>query len=290
MINGIIVKGIGGFYYVKTDDGRIATCRARGKFRKLNITPMVGDKVEIKVVNENPFEGAIENVLERKNHLIRPPVANIDCIAVVIAAANPAPDLFLIDKLTVYAAKNNIEVVIIINKTDLSNAKYIVDIYNKCGYNTVLTCATSGEGVDALREKIAGKITAFAGNSGVGKSSILTNFGLSVETGDVSKINRGKHTTRHVELFDIGDGGFVIDTPGFSLLEISDISASELKDCFVEFKEFEGDCKFSGCNHFGTKANACGIVKAVNDGNIPKTRYESYTKLYDVLKEIKDYD
>lgn len=290
MINGIIVKGIGGFYYVKTDDGRIATCRARGKFRKLNITPMVGDKVEIKVVNENPFEGAIENVLDRKNHLIRPPVANIDCIAVVIAAANPAPDLFLIDKLTVYAAKNNIEVVIVINKTDLSNAKYIAEIYNKCGYNTVFTCATSGEGVDTLKEKIAGKITAFAGNSGVGKSSILTNFGLNVETGDVSKINRGKHTTRHVELFDIGNGGFVIDTPGFSLLEISDISASELKDCFIEFKEFEDDCKFSGCTHFGTKANACGIVKAVNDGIIPKTRYESYTKLYDVLKEIKDYD
>lgn len=290
MIKGIIVKGIGGFYFVKTDEGKVATCRARGKFRKLNITPMVGDKVEISIVNENPYEGAIENVLVRKNHLIRPPVANIDCIAVVIASANPAPDLFLIDKLTVYAAKNNIEVIIVINKTDLLKGTDIAYIYNRCGYDTVFTCATEGEGVDELREKIAGKITAFAGNSGVGKSSILTNFGLEVETGDVSKINRGKHTTRHVELFDIGNEGFVIDTPGFSLLEISDISATELKNCFLEFKQYEYDCRFNGCNHFGTKAGACGIVKAVNDGKIPKTRYESYTKLYDVLKEIKDYD
>lgn len=290
MINGIIVKGIGGFYYVKTGDNRVATCRARGKFRKLNITPMVGDKVEITIVNENPYEGAIENILDRKNFLIRPPVANIDCIAVVIAAASPDPDLFLIDKLTVYAAKFNIEVKIVINKTDLSNPEEIQNIYRSCGYDTILVCAKDGAGIDIIREKLAGKITAFAGNSGVGKSSILNQFGITVETGDVSKINRGKHTTRHVELFDMGDGGFVIDTPGFSLLELSEITANELKDLFLEFREHEKDCKFGGCAHCGTKPSTCGVVKAVMENKIPKSRYDSYTRLYSVLKEIKDYD
>ncbi len=290
MIKGTIIKGIGGFYYVRTDYGRVCECRARGKLRKNGITPMVGDIAEITIVNEKPYEGAIEGICERENYLVRPPVANIQCVAVTVAATSPAPDKFLIDKLLVCAESFGIDVVIVINKTDLCDGSDIAEIYKTCGYDVLNVCAVTGYGIDALKERISGKTTAFAGNSGVGKSSILKHFGFELETGDVSKIERGKHTTRHVELFATENGGYVMDTPGFSLLEINNIKADMLKEYFPEFAEYNDKCRFAGCNHYGTKAKDCAVVKACEDGIIPHSRYENYKALYGVLKEIKEYD
>lgn len=289
MINGVIIKGIGGFYYVATEKG-VIECRARGKFRKLGIKPLVGDRVKVSVVNENTLEGAVEEIEERKNFLVRPPVANIECIVIVVAATKPQPDYFMIDKLIVSAQSRGIEVVIAVNKTDLESPDEIQSIYTKAGYDVVPVCAKNNYGVDKLKEKIAEKITAFAGNSGVGKSSLLNHFGLSLEVGDVSKIERGKHTTRHVELFEVEKGSYVMDTPGFSILEITDITADELKKYFREFAEYEGCCRFADCNHFGTKARDCALVEAVEKGDISQTRYESYKQLYEVLKEIKSWE
>lgn len=286
MINGVIIKGIGGFYYVATENG-VVECRARGKFRKLGIKPLVGDRVKISLVNENTSEGAVEEIEERKNFLIRPPVANIECIVIVVAATKPQPDYYMIDKLIVSAQSRGIDVVIAVNKTDLQSPDQVQSIYEKAGYVVVPVCAKDNVGIDELKEKIKGKITAFAGNSGVGKSSLLNHFGLSLEVGDVSKIERGKHTTRHVELFEVESGSFVMDTPGFSILEITDITAEDLKKHFIEFAEYEGCCRFADCNHFGTKSRDCALAAAVENGAVSQTRFESYKQLYEVLKEIK---
>ena len=289
MIEGLILKGIGGFYYVETEKG-VAECRARGKMRREKITPAVGDAVKITIVNENPLEGALEEILPRKNSLIRPPVANIDTIVIVIAAAAPAPDFFMVDKLIVTAEKAGIDIVIAVNKTDLNPAFEIENIYKNAGYTVISLCAMSGDGIDVLKSYVKNKVAAFAGNSGVGKSSILNYFGYTLQTGDVSKIERGRHTTRHVELMKNNDGGFIMDTPGFSLLEINDVSPDELSDLFIEFKDFTQDCRFKGCNHFNTSENDCGVVKALNDGKIAKSRYESYCLIYDKIKDKKDWE
>lgn len=288
MINGTIIKGIGGFYYVATERG-IIQCRARGKLRKAKITPAVGDMAQISIVSENPLEGALEGIGERKSFLVRPPVANIDCVVVVIAAASPAPDYTLADKLTVTAEKAKIEVIIAVNKTDIASPDDAISIYEKAGYKTVRVCAESGGGIDGLKALISGKITALAGNSGVGKSSLLNRLGFDVETGSVSKIERGRHTTRHAELFPLDTGGFVIDTPGFSLLEVNDIKADELKEYFPEFGKCE-ECRFAGCLHVGAKSKDCAVVRAVSEGEISQTRYNSYTALYDTLKSVKEWD
>ncbi len=290
MIEGVIVKGIGGFYYVSTKKDGVFECRARGKFRKKGIKPMVGDRVVISAVDMTAKTAAIEEIGDRQSYLVRPPVANIECVVIVVAATSPQPDFFMIDKLAVTAKKSGIKVVIAVNKTDLGNAEEIVKIYKDTGYDVALVCAKTGDGVDALRGIIKGKVTAFAGNSGVGKSSLLNRFGLDLQTGDVSKIERGKHTTRHVELFDIGDATYVMDTPGFSILEISDIDCHELKDFFGEFSPYEDKCRFSGCDHYGTRPRDCAVAEAVQNGNIAKTRYESYTQLYSVLKEVKKWE
>lgn len=289
MINGVIVKGIGGFYYVSTEKG-VAECRARGKFRKQGIKPMVGDRVKISLVNENTMEGAVEEIEERKNFLIRPPVANIECIVIVVAATKPQPDFFMIDKLILSAESKGIEVLIAVNKTDLESSDEIKGIYEKAGYDVLPVCAMTNFGVDTLKEKIQGKITAFAGNSGVGKSSLLNRFGLSLDVGDVSKIERGKHTTRHVELFETMSGTYVMDTPGFSILEITDIEANDVKKYFKEISVFDGKCRFADCNHFGTKPRDCAVAEAVENGEIPQSRFESYKQLYETLKEIKTWE
>ena len=287
MIKGTIIKGIGGFYYVDTEKG-VAECRARGKMRREKITPAVGDEVNVTIVNEKPLEGALEEIMPRKNSLIRPPVANIDTIVIVIASASPSPDFLMVDKLIVTAEKADIEIIIAVNKTDLNSAEEIERIYKNAGYPVVSLCAKDGRGIDDLKEIIKNKTTAFAGNSGVGKSSILNYFGYDIETGSVSKIERGRHTTRHVELMKNPDGGFVMDTPGFSLLEINDISNNELSDLFLEFKNY--DCRFKGCNHFNTSESDCAIVDAVKKGKIAKSRYENYCVIYDKLKDIKDWE
>lgn len=286
MIDGVIVKGIGGFYYVSTKKG-IVECRARGKFRKQGIKPMVGDRVKVTLVSENVMEGAVEEIEERKNFLIRPPVANIECIVIVVAATKPQPDFFMIDKLILSAESKGIEVVMAVNKTDLHPSDEIKAIYEKAGYEVFSVCAKTNVGVDELKERLRGKITAFAGNSGVGKSSLLNRFGLSLDVGDVSRIERGKHTTRHVELFEADAGIYVMDTPGFSILEITDIEAADVKKYFNEISSYNGECRFADCNHVGTKPRDCAVAQAVENGEIPKSRFESYKQLFDTLKEIK---
>lgn len=288
MTEGVIVKGIGGFYYVSSGD-KVYECRARGKFRKQGIKPMVGDRVKI-TIDGGSNEGAVEEIEHRKNSLVRPPVANIECIVIVVAAARPQPDYFMIDKLIVTAEKNKIDVIIAVNKTDIQSADEISYVYSNSGYDVLPVCAYTGDGVEKLKDRIKGKITAFAGNSGVGKSSLLNRFGLELETGDISKIERGKHTTRHVELFEIEGGTYVIDTPGFSILDVSYIECSELKNYFAEFRVFEDKCRFAGCNHFGTKPRDCAVAAAVEKGEIAAGRYNSYCQLYDVLKEVKKWE
>lgn len=289
MIYGTILKGIGGFYYVLAD-GKVYECRARGKFRKQGLKPMVGDFVGISVNDESALLGAVEEITERKNSLVRPPVANISCIVIVVAAANPLPDFYMVDKLTVMAEKNKIEAVICVNKSDIASPDEVLEVYEKAGFKAVSMCAENGIGVDELKRITDGKVTAFAGNSGVGKSTLLNCFGFDVETGGISKIGRGKHTTRHVELFVTDGGGCIIDTPGFSILGVSDIEPSELRNYFREFKPFEGLCKFAGCEHFGTNPSNCAVANAAENGLIPKTRLCSYRKLYAELKENKKWE
>lgn len=289
-LSGVITKGIGGFYYVSTERG-IAECHARGKMRRQKITPMVGDKVEITIVNENPFEGALEEISPRTTYLIRPAVANVDTVVIVIAATSPNPDFFMIDKLIVTAEKSNIDVIIAVNKTDLLDPDKIIEMYSSAGYKVAPICASTGEGIDVLKGLIHGKITAFAGNSGVGKSSILNCLGFTLETGVVSKIERGKHTTRHVELMPLepNGGGFVMDTPGFSILEITTVKANELKDLFREFEIYNNNCRFDDCIHIGGKPKDCAVMSAVEQGLIGDSRFNSYTALYDTLKDIKEW-
>ena len=285
---GTIVKGIGGFYYVKTQEG-VIECRARGKFRKNELSPIVGDKVTIAL---NPDgSGQVVEIHERKNFLIRPGVSNVDKLVLVSAAKSPLPDMLLIDKLLVIAESKGIECIICLNKTDLASydeAKEFISVYEKASYPSILASAKTGEGVDEIQKLIKGKTVAFAGLSGVGKSSLLKRItGVDLETGNVSKIERGKHTTRHVELISAQDA-LVFDTPGFSRLEADELRADELWQYFPEIADFQGECKFRTCNHVGEKG--CAVKEAVESGAISRSRYESYNTLFDKLKEIKDWE
>ena len=285
MLDGIIVKGIGGFYYVKTDKG-VFECKARGIFRKKRITPTVGDYVSIEVQGK---KGSIEEIRERKNSLVRPPVANIDLLLIVVAAASPEPSLFLIDKMLITAEKNNIEPVICINKTDLAQRDDIKRIYASAGYKVISVSAAMDENTEELKQLISGKVTAFAGLSGVGKSTLLgllTEF--EPETGELSeKISRGKHTTRHVELMELDGGGYVFDTPGFSSVEINDIKAQELSQYFPEIAEYSNTCRFKGCSHIHEPD--CTVKEKLGQDVISKERYENYCTLYEELKKIKEF-
>ncbi len=285
-MKGKIYKGIGGFYYVATDTGEIIECKARGKFRKEHIIPIIGDDVEIEVKNG---KGSITEIYERRNSLIRPAVANIDLIVVVVAAKDPDPATFVTDKMLVNAEINGIEAVVCINKTDLAENAELKEIYEKSGYKTLSVSATEKNGLDELFETIKGKTAAFAGVSGVGKSTILSHItGMSLETGEVSdKISRGRHTTRHVELFKVSGGGYVLDTPGFSSVETEDITAEELEECFPEIREISGGCRFRGCAHL--EEPDCAVKDAVLAGKIPQSRYESYKELYEIQRSKKQW-
>ena len=284
-MRGIIVKGIGGFYYVKTADGNLVECKARGIFRKNGIKPTVGDEVEI----EN---ASIDKIFERRSYLIRPSVANIDNLIIVIAAANPEPDLLLTDKLTVAALASGITPIICVNKTDLACADDVIKVYKTAGFEVISVSATENIGRNELLRITKGKISAFAGLSGVGKSSILnlmTDF--DAETGEISRINRGKHTTRHVELFELDNDTFILDTPGFSSLALSDIcdvKANELASYYPEFENTDEECRFKGCSHINEPD--CAVKKLVEDGEVTNSRYESYKILYEQLKQIKEWE
>lgn len=285
-MTGIIVKGIGGFYYVKCEDGIVYECKARGVFRKQNIKPVIGDKVEIELLKG---KGNIVKIGERRTVLVRPPVSNVDNIMIVVSAKNPDPDFGLIDKMLITAEFKGIKPIICINKTDLDDGKNILSVYEKTDYPIIFVSTYEDKGIDELKEFLKGKVTAFAGLSGVGKSSILNKLiNFNAETGDISdKIKRGRHTTRHVELFELDGGGYVFDTPGFSSFEMENINAGELYTLFPEMREVKG-CRFKGCAHINEPD--CVVKDLVKSGKIPLKRYEDYKEIYEILKLRKEWE
>ena len=290
-MNGTIIKALSGFYYVSTDNG-VFECRARGKFRLDGTSPLVGDKVSFNT--DANGKGYIEKVFERKNFFIRPAVANIDAMVFIAANTNPVTDPFLIDRVSVIAEESDCELIICVNKTDIDPADELYDIYSKSRFVTIKTSAETGEGIDELRAALKGKICAFTGNSGVGKSSILNALvpELKLEVGEVSeKLGRGKHTTRHVELFSLSDNTYIADTPGFASFEIEmmqSISKEELMYDFREFKEYIGSCRFNDCAHL--KEPGCAVTEALAAGRIMPSRYESYKRLYELSAQNKSWE
>ena len=292
-MKGKIIKGIAGFYYVHDGRSKIYECKAKGVFRNRNIKPLVGDDVEFMVLDEKEGTGNIDAILPRKNKLIRPAVSNVDQAVVVFAVTEPLPNLNLLDRFLVMMERQEIPVIICFNKIDLSGGKEIEElraIYGPAGYTLHFISTYEAAGLEKLHELIAGKTTVLAGPSGVGKSSI-TNFlqpEARMETGVVSeKIKRGKHTTRHSELFFVENGTYMMDTPGFSSMYIEDLEPNELKDYFPEFSEYEEECRFLGCIHVGEKV--CGVKTAVADGKISRSRYDNYLLLYQELKVKRRY-
>ncbi|MCH5211411.1 MAG: ribosome small subunit-dependent GTPase A [Oscillospiraceae bacterium] len=285
-MKGTIYKGIGGFYYVMTEELGSVECKARGKFRRERIIPMIGDEVEIEVKNG---KGSINEIYPRRSKLIRPAVANIDMIVVVAAAKSPDPSTAVIDKMLVNAEINGIEPIVCVNKIDLADCSDLMKLYENAGYRTLAVSAEKGEGIEELYSLIRGRTAAFAGVSGVGKSSLLTLItGQGLETGSVSdKISRGRHTTRHVELFKIQGGGYVLDTPGFSSIEPEDVTCEELSQCFPEMRELTGQCRFRGCAHIGEPD--CAVKEMVRSGKIAASRYESYKELYEIQRSRKQW-
>ncbi|MDU2162953.1 ribosome small subunit-dependent GTPase A [Intestinibacter bartlettii] len=290
MIEGRIIKGIGGFYYIETEKG-LYECRARGIFRKNKITPLVGDFVKISVVDEDNKKGVVEEIQERKTELVRPPIANVNKALIVFAVKNPTPHLSLLDRFIVLAERENLEIVIILTKIDLDDDntfEKIKNIYEPCGYKVIGVSNLENKNIDKVKEELKDNTVVFAGPSGVGKSSLLNQIdsNFQLKTGDVSdKIKRGKHTTRHAELFELKFGGMVADTPGFSSLTLDDIEDIDLKDYFIEFEDYD-DCKFgSRCIH--QNEPNCAVKEAVEKGEIPKERYESYIQLLNEIRQGK---
>jgi ribosome biogenesis GTPase len=286
MKEGVILKGIGGFYDVMSDN-KVYRCRPRGRFRKLGITPMIGDRVQF--ASESPMaEGVLEEILPRKNTLIRPSVANIDNLALVVAATQPAPDLYLIDKLMISAERMGISILLIINKIDLAEPSELDELmsqYSPTGYPIYCVSGKFGIGMEDLSKALMG-ITTFAGQSGVGKSTIINKLdpAKNLETGHISeKIKRGKHTTRHVELMMLPYGGMVVDTPGFSQVELMNFDPIELQECYPEFEQYRHDCYFNGCLHI-SEPN-CRVRLAIEEGNMSEGRYMRYVH---IIKEIKE--
>lgn len=292
-MQGKIIKGIAGFYYVNVVESGVYECKAKGVFRKENIKPLVGDDVEIEVLDEKDMEGSITKILPRKNDLIRPAVANIDQALVVFAVTQPDPHFNLLDRFLVMMERKEIPTVLCFNKTDIAEEPLITEleqIYRGCGYPVLFTSAREEENIGKLKDLLKGKTTAIAGPSGVGKSSLinLLQSEVKMETGSISrKIARGKHTTRHSELLVLGEDSYIMDTPGFSSLYVNDFEKEELKYCFPEFAPYEGRCRFNGCDHIHEPG--CAVKAAVEDGKIHRVRYEDYTEMYRELKERKRY-
>ena len=291
-MRGRIIKGIAGFYYVQTEAG-IYECKAKGIFRKDKKKPLVGDYVEIKVLDEEEKEGSVEKIDPRTNELIRPAVANIDQAIVIFAVNDPKPNFMLLDRFLVTMEYQNVPTVICFNKMDLGTKEELEtlqEVYGHCGYEVIFTSAAKQQGVEELKKLLRGKTSAVAGPSGVGKSS-LTNLlqdEISMETGEISKkLGRGKHTTRHSQLIAIGDDTYLMDTPGFSSLYIEGMEKEELKDYFPEFRPYEGQCKYQGCVHIHEPQ--CSVKEALEQGKLSILRYEDYVGLYNELKEKRRY-
>lgn len=292
-MQGKIIKGIAGFYYVHVVESGLYECKAKGIFRKEKMKPLVGDIVEIDILDETEKKGNITEIIERKNELIRPAVANIDQALVVFAVTKPKPHFNLLDRFLIMMESKGIPVVLCFNKKDIATEPEIQelkDIYEKCGYQIVFTSALEEENTEELKDLLHGKTTAIAGPSGVGKSSLINIFqpNANMETGSISeKIERGKHTTRHSELIWIEDNTYIMDTPGFSSLYTNEFEKEELKYYFTEFSEYEGMCRFLGCDHIHEPG--CAVKQALDEGKIHPVRYANYLEMYNELKEKRRY-
>lgn len=284
---GKIIKALSGFYYVKNDTG-IVECKPRGKLRNEKLVPLVGDNVVFSMTGK---KGVIEQVLPRKNSFLRPPVANVDVLVLLAANSNPVTDPFLIDRISAIAGSRNVPLLLCVNKTDLDSGEELCRIYRHAGFRVISTSAATGEGIEELCAEIRGKTVAFTGNSGVGKSSVLNAIcpQLSIETGEVSqKLGRGRHTTRHVELYPLPDGTCIADTPGFASFDTEQMELvvkEELQYAFPDFAAYIGQCRYRDCAHL--KEPDCRIRQALADGELEQTRYDSYVRLYEHAKDIK---
>ena len=287
---GRIIRSLSGFYEVSTPEGTV-TCRARGSLRRLGESPLTGDLVEISV---EKGKGMVEKILPRRNQFVRPAVANVDALVVFAANTNPVTEPFLIDRVAAIAGDQEVEVILCVNKCDLDPAEDLIRIYTRSGFRVIPASAETGEGVEALRAAIRGKLTAFTGNSGVGKSSILNRLcpALNLPTGEVSeKLGRGRHTTRHVELYGLGEETYVADTPGFSSFDTDQMEVilkENLQYAFPDFEPFIGSCQFHDCTH--RKEPGCAVRAALTAGEIEPTRYDSYLRLYEKAAQIREWE
>lgn len=288
-MTGRIIRQTGGFYYIETERG-VIECRARGLFRKEGITPLVGDNAEVDMTENG--KGYITAILPRKNSLVRPPVANIDLLLLILSITDPAPNLSIVDKMLAIAEHKDIEAAIVVTKADLADTTALCETYRKAGYQVVSINSLS-DSPDAIKPLIEGKVCVLAGNTGVGKSTLLNALDpeLMLKTGETSKkLGRGRHTTRVTELFELC-GGYIADTPGFSSLEtmqLEIIKKDALEFCFKEFEPYIGQCRFTGCSH--TKEKGCAVLQALSEGEIAPSRHESYLQMYEEAKQIKDWE
>ncbi len=289
-VDGIIIKAISGFYYVETDNG-IIECKARGKFRIDGVSPLVGDRVQVQLDGN---KGSVTKVFQRKNQLDRPTVANIDKLFIISSLSIPTPNALIIDRLTALCEYKKITPIVVFNKSDLAPEDEWVSIYKSAGIKTILSSTVTKEGIDEIKKELSDSVSVFTGNSGVGKSSLINCLfpTLKLITADVSdKLGRGRHTTRHCELFKHEYGGYIADTPGFSSLD-TDVNDIEFKnclaECFIDFTDYTSNCRFTDCAHIGEKG--CTVCQAVLDGKIQPSRYESYKQLFSEMKNIKEWN
>lgn len=292
-MRGKIIKGIAGFYYVYVEGRGTYECKAKGIFRKDHKKPLVGDDVEVDVLDEEAMLGNIREILPRKSALIRPAVANVDQALIIFAIVKPNPNFNLLDRFLIRMERQNLPTIICFNKQDiatLEEKEALRKAYETCGYQVLFISALEQEGLEQVKKLLTGKTTTVAGPSGVGKSSLINQLApkAQMETGDISrKIERGKHTTRHSEIIALGENTYIVDTPGFTSLDISEITKEELGTYYPEFVQYEPYCKFSGCAHISEPS--CGVKDAVAEGKISQVRYDNYKVLYQELKEVKRY-
>lgn len=290
-VEGTIVKALSGFYYVAAEDG-LVTCRARGKFRLDGTSPLVGDRVVVET--DTSGSGSVREILPRHNRFVRPAVANIDLMVMVASAVNPVTDPFLVDRVSALAAFHECDFLLCVNKTDVDSADDLFALYSASGIDVIRTSAVSGEGLDRVKERLTGRVSAFTGNSGVGKTSLLNALHpeLLLKTAEVSRaLGRGKHTTRHVELFALPFGGYIADTPGFGSFDIDQMESirpSQLQYCFPEFKPYLGQCRFNDCTH--RTEPGCRVLAAVESGEIQSSRHKSYVRLWEQANSVKDWE